>query len=277
MARRPTGQLYVVKTKDGGRSYGVRFRWRGKRHYRTLGHSSTGMTKRQAERAIEDLVAQLVAGVWDPDQDRAQHADARRDEAAIFDSFALEWFERRRVAGGRDAGGLTPAGEADLAWRLDHLRAWFGGFRLADITVEEVERYMHAKRAAGLSATSVNKTLSTLRAILKTAVRYGHVDRNAAEDCRLPAVKFRGSHLDRAAEIAALLDSAGELDGKGRRRTGHGRALLATLTLRGSGSTRRCPCGGATSTWPPARSASAGRRPRRASARYTCCRCFATS
>lgn len=93
---------------------------------------------------------------------------------------------------------------------------------------------MHAKRAdGGLSMTSVNKTLTVLRAILKTAVRYGHVERNTAEDCRLPAVKFRGSHLDRADQIAALLDAAGELDGTGRLRRGHGRALLAVLVFAG--------------------------------------------
>jgi hypothetical protein len=42
MARRPTGQLYVVTTKGGGRSYGCRFRWRSKRYYRTLGHTADG-------------------------------------------------------------------------------------------------------------------------------------------------------------------------------------------------------------------------------------------
>lgn len=69
--------------------------------------------------------------------------------------------------------------------------------------------------------------------MLKVAVRYGRIDRNPAEDARLPQPRFKGSYLDRAEHVAALLDAAGALDRERRLRVGHGRALLATLALAG--------------------------------------------
>ena len=50
---------------------------------------------------------------------------------------------------------------------------------------------------------------------------------------RPSAAALSATHLDRPAEIAALLDAAGELDGKGQLRHGHGRALLAVLVFAG--------------------------------------------
>jgi integrase len=113
--------------------------------------------------------------------------------------------------------------------------------------VREVERYAAAKlRRAGragkdsgeiegrIGATYLNKTLATLRAILKDAVRYGLIVRNPAEDVRVATVRFNGSYLDMAAQITALLDGAGELDReRGRRTVPYRRALLATLTFSG--------------------------------------------
>lgn len=232
MARRPTGQLCRTKTK-AGTTFGVRFRWEGKRRYRVVGYSADGMTKRAAEREIERLMAALWSGGWEPAEDERRRPEREAAEAETFDAFALEWYLRRATTGGRDGGGLSERGTEALCWQLDHVRAWFGGFALREITVEEVERFAYAKRDAGLSPTSVNKFLRVLRAVMKVAVRYGRIDRNPAEDVRLPQPRFKGSYLDRAEHVEALLDAAGEQDGGRRLRAGHGRALLATLALAG--------------------------------------------
>lgn len=240
--RRPTGQIYTNRTK-AGRSYGVRFRWNGRRHYRTIGHSADGWTKRKAEAEIERLMAALWAGVWDPDTDRREsEPEPARDET--FEEFALGWYDRKRATGGRDGRGLSASGEADLGWALDHLRAWFGGMRLSEITVEEIERFAHAKLTTPrggdgpladrpLSPTSVRKFVRVLRSILAQAMRWERISRNAAEEVRVNAPAYRGSYLDRAEHIAALLDAAEEIDRARRLRRGHGRALLATLALAG--------------------------------------------
>jgi integrase len=90
-------------------------------------------------------------------------------------------------------------------------------------------------RAGNLGATSINKTLTTLAAILETAVEYELIDRNPARGRRrrLPAVAPRRSWLDRADHIAALLEGAAKLDDKARVCRGQRRALLATLTFAG--------------------------------------------
>jgi integrase len=152
------------------------------------------------------------------------------------DVFASEWFEGKRTEGGRRGNGLTPAGEADLRWQLEaHLLPTFAAKRLDAISVEDVDRYRRAKVGEGrIGATSINKTLATLAAILDLAVEYRHIDRNPAKGKRrrLPAVKPPRTYLDRADHIAALLDAAGELDREGRAEPWR-RALLATLTLAG--------------------------------------------
>lgn len=90
-------------------------------------------------------------------------------------------------------------------------------------------------REGKLGVTSINKTLTTLAAILEAAVEYELIGRNPARGRRrrLPAVTPRRSWLDRADHIAALLDGAGELDDKARVCRGQRRALLATLTFAG--------------------------------------------
>jgi integrase len=75
----------------------------------------------------------------------------------------------------------------------------FASKRLDQITVEDVDRY-RLSRQGKLSANAINKTLSTLSAILELAVEYGSVERNVAHGKRrrLPSSRARRSWLDRA-------------------------------------------------------------------------------
>ena len=146
---------------------------------------------------------------------------------------------RASEAGGRQTrrGPQPESREADLEWRaLEPPAARFARRRLDQITVEDVDRYRLGKvREGKLGATSINKTLSTLAAILEAAVEYELIDRNPARGTRrrLPAVAPRRSWLDRADHIAALLDGASKLDEVAMVRRGQRRALLATLTFAG--------------------------------------------
>lgn len=79
----------------------------------------------------------------------------------------------------------------------------------------------------------MNKTVSTLEAIFQTAVRYRRVDRNPVDGYRVPARAKKTAHLSTAAQIAALLDAAAEIDRERRPRSGHGRALLSVLVFGG--------------------------------------------
>jgi len=233
MARTATGHL-VEKDTRTGLVYGARFPAYGKKRYATLGASADGWTRERAELALANILADVRRGIWRPAQ--PEPIEAPR-EMPTFHEFASEWFERQRAEGGRRGGGLTAAGVADLEWRLSvHLLPFFKSMRLDAITVEDVDRYRLGKVKAGkLNATSINKTLQVLSAVLEAACEYGHVSRNVAHGRRrrLPSVTPSRTALDRAEHIVALLEAAGALDASARRRHGQRRALVATLVFAG--------------------------------------------
>lgn len=233
MARPATGQVVVDKRRRSP-TYGLRFRAYGRREYMALGTAAEGWTHAKAQTELQNILADVRRGIWRPAV--VEVVEAPR-EVPTFHVFASEWFERQTLEGGRRGSGLSAAGRDDLQWRLSsHLLPAFASRRLDQITVEDVDRYRLAKvREGKLGATSINKTLTTLAAILETAVEYELIDRNPARGRRrrLPAVAPRRSWLDRADHIAALLDGAGKLDDKARVYRGQRRALLATLTFAG--------------------------------------------
>lgn len=219
----------------------------------TLGrdYGEDAIDRREAEARADRLLAQIRLGQYRTRRQREQDRAAReagRVEVPLFQPFSEEWLERRRVLGGRRGTGLSASGENDLSWRLGHLCAWFGGMRLDEIDEAEVERFAAAKRGApvgagGLNPTSTNKVLSTLEAVLQTAVRHRRIDRNPVAGYRVPGARYVAAILETAAQASALLDAADALDrereargnggGRGHFRRGHARPLLATLLLAG--------------------------------------------
>jgi integrase len=219
------GQV-VERRRKSGVYFGIRFVVDGKRHYQTLGPAADGWTRKRAEDALQNVLADIRRGKWE-----------ERREVPRFHEFASEWLERQKIEGGRRETGLSKAAREDLEWRLSvHLLPWFADKRLDAISVEDVDRYRHAKvRAGKLCAGSINKTLATLAAILEVAEEYGHIKANPASGRRrrLRSVAPRRSSLDRADHIAALLAGAGELDRRATSHPGARRALLATLVFAG--------------------------------------------
>jgi integrase len=234
MPRPASGQV-VEDTRRRSPTFGLRFRAYGKREYVRLGTRDEGWTRERAHEELENVLADVRRGIWRPA--RREPVDAPR-EVPTFHEFASEWFERQKVEGGRRGGGLTESGAADLEWRLSsHLLPFFAKMRLDAITVADVDRYRSAKASGGkLNATSINKTLATLSAVLETAVEHEWIARNPAHGRRrrLRAVTPPRTSLDRAEHVAALLDAAAALDAAGdRRNTGQRRAILATLVFAG--------------------------------------------
>ena len=89
-------------------------------------------------------------------------------------------------------------------------------------------------RKCQLNATSINKTLTRLAQILDVAVEYELIDRKPAKgrNRRLKAAKYHGTALEKAEQIAALLDAAAELD-RERRTVPYRRALRSLLVFAG--------------------------------------------
>jgi integrase len=182
MPRPATGQV-IVDERRRSATFGLRFRAYGKREYVTLGTAEEGWTRVKAETELQNILADVRRGIWQPPVVEVVQAPRTMP---TFHEFASEWFERQTLEGGQCGEGLSEAGKAALGWVIsNHLLPAFALRRLDQITVEDVDRYRLGKvREGKLSATSINKTLATLAAILESAVEYELIDRNPARGRR---------------------------------------------------------------------------------------------
>ena len=232
-ARRAFGQVFVDDRRCSP-TYALRFRVDGRRQYVSLGSRAEGWTLAKAETELQNILADVRRGIWRPPE--LEKLEAPR-ETPTFHEFASEWFERQTLEGGRQGKGLARKSRQDLEWRLsNHLLPAFARKPLDRITVKDVDDFRLVKAREGkLTPTSINKTITTLAAILEAAVEYELIDRNPARGRRrrLPSSTPRRSWLDRADHITALLDAAGELDQEATVNPGQRRAILATLIFAG--------------------------------------------
>jgi integrase len=230
MARAAKGEV-IVHERRSGRTFALRFRAYGKRRYLTLGTAEEGWTRRKAAEELENVLADVRRGIWRPPQPAP--AVAEPDSELTFHEFASDWLDGLRNE------GLSPSTLATYEWELsNHLLPFFAEHRLAAITIAEVDRYRQEKVREGiLGATSINKTIGRLAQILDVVVERELISRNPARGRRrrLKQRKPQRTWLDRADQITALLQAAGELDREARfdRRATPRRALLATLALGG--------------------------------------------
>lgn len=230
MARKATGQVISPKSRRRQKSWGIRFRAYGERYY----VSDPGWDEAAARAELEYVLAAVERGHWQPPAP-APEAPPAPAGSPTFHEFASEWF-----AGLADEG-LRPNTLADYEWQLTHhLLPFFERHTLVQVTIAEVDRYRKAKvREGALSAASINKTITRLGQVLEVAVERELIAQNPVRvnprRRKLKESKPRRSTLDRADQIASLLDAAGELDAEARRdrRATSRRALLATLVLAG--------------------------------------------
>ncbi len=259
--RAPKGAV-VKNPVKGGFAYALRFTAYGERRYISLGRPEDGWTEHKAEEELRRILAEVRDGTWKPWQPREE--PEQPEEELTFHEFASEWFEATKSEW-REATRL------DYEWQLQvHLLPFFKDHGLSQITVAEVDRYRESKLADNraieaaaakgkprmhtytdkrsgnrykrperpLSPASINKTVTRLGQILEVAVERELIERNPVRvnprNRKVKAARPDRIYLDRAAQITALLDAAGELD---RNAKSNGRiarrALLATLTFAG--------------------------------------------
>ena len=224
-----TGSLREIRSSKTGQisSYAARVTYKGRRIHVAL----VATERKWAEAEMARIVEEIRRDVW---IEPAPRRPKRRPPT--FATFAAEWVEHRVIEGGRQARGLAAASEAELRWGLGHLLRDFGAVPIDRITIADVDRYRLAKvREGRLGASSINKTISMLAAILETAVEYELLDLNPAKGRRrrlakpVPARPF----IARADHIRAILDAAGALDLAARVSQGQRRAVIATLIFAG--------------------------------------------
>ena len=199
----------------------------------------------KAERALEQILAEIQVGVWRPPSMSAGGEDP------TFHEFASRWWFARKSE-------LRPRTQADYEWRLrKRLLPFFAHFRVSAITIAFVEyrsqkviereriraaaaagrpiRDRRGQRRVALSCESINKTLVLLANILDTAVEHGLLASNPARGKRqrLKVARPTRRFLE-ADELAELLAVAGELDRSARsdQRTGR-RPMIAVMAKSG--------------------------------------------
>jgi integrase len=263
MPRQATGQV-VVRERKAGRVYALRFRAYGGRQYVTLGTDAEGWSEPRAEVELGNVLADVRRGIWKPPNPEPA---PRPPADPTFHEFASEWWAAKR-------GEMRPNTRADYEWQLSgHLLPYFARLHLSEITVADVDKYRRTKveeserRARALaawqarltaetdrakrrelarqrppkplSAASINKTLTRLGQILDVADEYGMIPRNPLRvnprNRKLKVIKPPAVWLDRADQIEALLEAAGELDRRARpdRRHVRRRTMLAVLVFGG--------------------------------------------
>ncbi len=251
MEKRARGEIRVhERVRDGDLTFSLRFRVDGKRKIITLGRSSEGWTWQKAERRLDDVLARVRAGVWEPEPppNREQVGDL------TFHEFASRWWAARK-------GELGANTQLDYEWRLKrHLLPFFAELAVAELNIDVVDRYREKKviereairraaasgnpllgrrgqRRVALSNESINKTLVLLAQILDSAVERGGLETNPARGKRrrLKAARPVRRVLE-PDELAELLAVAGRMDRQKRRDLQIGRrpmiAVMATTGLR---------------------------------------------
>jgi integrase len=211
-----TGSLLVRSDANGREAWYGQWRHGGRLVKRKLGpkrraSTSEGMTKAQAEARLRELIAEVAAA---PDVERVDVADAGR-----------RWLEHL-TAMGRKRSTLM---DYESALRV-HVAPFFAGRMVADVTCADIERFMAAKAAAGLSPKSVRNFLGIVHSIFSYAERRGWCKDNPCRRVEFPRIPERDADirfLD-TTEVEALLravDLESELG-----RTDHTLYLTAAMT-----------------------------------------------
>jgi integrase len=212
MARKATGQVIAPKGKQQ-RSFAIRFPAYGKRRFVTLGRPEDGWTRQKAEEELQNVLADVRRGIWQPDEPTP--APAEPEPEPTFHEFATAWLRNGE-------SGWRPKTIRDYRWALElHLLPYFAQHQLSEITVEQVDHDKAAKLREGrLAPNSINKTITRLAQILEVAVEYERIERNPAKGKRR---RVKGTQPRRTwvepEQLPALLDAADP----------HLRPIVATL------------------------------------------------
>lgn len=140
-----------------------------RRHRRKVGPN-----KRIAREVLNDLLGQVA---------RRQHLGVIEDSKISFVDFAAEWWQRIS----HTLGPRTQ--ERWLGIVQNHLKPAFPG-ALRSVTSADAEAYIARRIEQGARASTVNREMMVLKAILRRAVEWGRLGRNPFRDMQgQPTIK----------------------------------------------------------------------------------------
>lgn len=128
-----------------------------------------------------------------------------RDARTTVGAFVEDWTRKALPASVRK---LTTQANYSIIARTHLVPAPFGALTLDRLRPSDIEALLVAKRAAGLSDSTVRLIYTVCRAVLDIAVRDGVVSRNAAAAVRRPTIKRSEARYLTAVEVGRLLEAA---------------------------------------------------------------------
>ncbi len=152
--------ITVERTGKGDLIYRVGIMVDGRRIHRTIGKESEGVTREQAERAIESFRTRA--------REERLSLPTGRKVAVPFSDGAARYLDRLTVEGGK---GLPRKGQ-HLAKRLN---PFFANFRLDGVDESNVREFVQTRRRFGAKSSTINRELATLSHMLRCASRWGWI------------------------------------------------------------------------------------------------------
>ncbi|MFD1767972.1 tyrosine-type recombinase/integrase [Sphingorhabdus buctiana] len=163
--------IVAERTSAGDVRYSINIMADGQRIHRVIGRESEGVTRKQAEDAIEALRTRAR-------EDRLDLAPKRKTHRT-FSEAATEYLTTLEATTGPQDKGF-----ADIANKRrnlnQHLVPALGAHRLDKLTDFAVKGYAKKRVADGASPSTVNRELSTLSHLFRRAVKWKWLK---AEDC----------------------------------------------------------------------------------------------
>jgi integrase len=149
--------ITAEKLASGDVRYSVNLMADGQRVHRVIGRESEGVTREQAERAIESIRTKAREGRLDLPKGRKVHR--------TFSEAAEEYLGRLEQTGGKN---LKPK----RMHLRRHLMPYFRKQRIDQIAGFGLLIYRKKRRDAGASDSTINREMATLSHLMKSAVKW---------------------------------------------------------------------------------------------------------
>ena len=153
----------VERTKTGDIRYSVNIMVDGQRIHRVIGKESEGVTREQAERAIETFRTKAR-------EDRLDLPTARKRHL-LFKEAATDYLDRltQTLAPGKKGHADLPNKRRNVE---QYLSPYFGNHQLHKITSFAVKHYARQRHDQGAKQATINRELATLSHLLNKAVSW---------------------------------------------------------------------------------------------------------
>jgi len=192
--------ITAERQATGDVRYSINIMVDGERVHRVVGRESDGVTRKQAEDAIESLRTRAREGRLDLPKGRKNHrsfAEAADDYITNLEKIGGKHIHEKR---------------RHLA---SHLKPYFGKLRADKITDFGVKHYGRERKSAGVTQATVNRELATLSHMMNSIADWGWIKKDAKPKIEKGEEPRKAITVMTHAQTDALMKAAiGDQDGR---------------------------------------------------------------